>query len=186
MEDILMQMIAKGDRDSFDKLYSLWSKRVMAYAYRALRSVEDAQDVVQDTFVQIFRSAPTYRSEGKFAPFILRIAGNFVRMRYRRARDAVSLSEQDEDSFSLPAALTDEPEGSIIDRIDLDRALDALPSRQRDALVLVSGGASYAEASALMGISPEAFAQLVLRGRRTLRSILVQDRDLSGHLERES
>jgi RNA polymerase sigma-70 factor (ECF subfamily) len=170
MEDALMLRIAEGDQDSFNTLYNLWCRRVMAYAYRALRDLHEAQDVVQETFVQVYRAAPSYRAEGKFGAFVFRIAGNLVRLRYRNARHADSLSEMLEDeSLPLPESLRYSPEESVLDGIDLERVLSLLPARQREALILVAEGVSYAEGADMLHTSTEAFAQLVLRGRRTLR-----------------
>jgi RNA polymerase sigma-70 factor (ECF subfamily) len=170
MEDALMLKIAEGDQDSFNTLYNLWCKRVMSYAFRSLRDLHEAQDVVQETFVQVYKAAPTYRGEGKFAAFVLRIAGNLVRLRYRNARQADSLSDiLDDESVPLPESLRYSPEEGILEGIDFERVLSLLPARQREALIMVANGLSYAEAAETMNISAEAFAQLVLRGRRALR-----------------
>ena len=80
-EDLLMAKIAQGDEDSFAQLYELWRRRIMAYAFRSLRDIHEAQDVMQETFLQLYKAAPTYRCEGKFGAFVFRIAGNLVRER---------------------------------------------------------------------------------------------------------
>lgn len=172
MEDLLMQRVASGDHESFNELYRLWSRRVMSYAYTALRSVEDARDVVQETFVQLYKSAPTYRAEGKFAAFVMRIAGNQVRMHFRARRPVSSLSDIEDEEAETPESLRYDPEARILDGIDIDSLLSALPPRQHEALVLVGSGVSYAEGARMLEISQEAFAQLVLRGRRALRDKL--------------
>lgn len=170
MEDTLMLKIAGGDQDSFNTLYNMWCRRVMSYAFRALRDLHEAQDVVQETFVQVYKAAPSYRAEGKFAAFVLRIAGNLVRHRYRNARYADSLSDiLDDENLPIPESLHYSPEESVLDGIDLERVLSLLPARQREALILVANGLSYAEGAEMLNITMEAFAQLVLRGRRTLR-----------------
>lgn len=172
-EDVLMRAIAAGDERSFNALYDLWARRVMVYAYRSLRSTEDAQDVVQETFARLYSAAPRYRAEGKFASFLLRIAGNVVRMRSRRARQIDSIDDIDEDGAPLPSALAYTPEGPLIDMLDLENALASLPERQREALLITGEGYTYTDGANMMGITTEAFAQLVFRGRRLLRSMLV-------------
>ena len=170
MEDALMLKIADGDQDSFNTLYDMWCRRVMSYAFRALRDLQEAQDVVQETFVQVYKAAPSYRGEGKFAAFVLRIAGNLVRQRYRNARHEDSLSDiLDDETLPMPDSLRYSPEESVLDGIDLERVLSLLPTRQKEALILVANGASYEEGAEMLNSSTEAFAQLVLRGRRTLR-----------------
>ncbi|MDR1885563.1 MAG: RNA polymerase sigma factor [Synergistaceae bacterium] len=180
-----MTRIAEGDEDSFVQLYELWSRRIMAYALRSLKDLHEAQDVVQETFIQVYRSAPTYKAEGKFAAFVLRIAGNLVRHRFRgrngyaNARSAESLTEMMEEEWHLvPESLTHSPEEGIIEGIDVERMLSMLPVRQREALILVAGGVPYADAASMMEITTDAFAQLVLRGRRALKSKVNTMRDV--------
>lgn len=169
MEDALMSKVASGDQSSFDELYRLWSRRVMAYAYRALHDTEEARDVVQETFMHLYRAAPSYRAEGKFAAFLMRIAGNQVRMRYRSRHPISSLSDVEDEEMETPECLRYEPEHGLLESIDIDALLSALPPRQREAVTLVGGGVSYADGAAAMNVTHEAFAQLVLRARRSLR-----------------
>lgn len=175
-EDDLMMRIAKGDENSFALLYGLWSRRVMAYAVRSLRDVHEAQDVVQETFIQVYKAAPKYRAEGKFGAFVFRIAGNLVRGRFRGALKADSLSDVlDDETLPYPQSLQYSPEEGVINGIDIDRRLSALPSRQKEALILVASGVSYADGAEMMSITVDAFAQLVLRGRRALKFQMTKD-----------
>lgn len=169
-EDVLMTRIALGDEDSFAQLYHLWCRRVMAYAFRSLGDIHEAQDVVQETFIQVYRTAPGYRAEGKFGAFVFRIAGNLVRGRFRGYRPVDSLSEMlDDEALPHPQSLQYSPEEGVISSIDIERLLAALPARQKEALILVGNGISYAEGAEMLGITTDAFAQLVLRGRRSLK-----------------
>jgi RNA polymerase sigma-70 factor (ECF subfamily) len=169
-EDVLMMRIAEGDEESFAQLYELWCRRVMAYAFRSLRDLHEAQDVVQETFMQVYRAAPAYRAEGKFGAFVFRIAGNLVRGRFRSGRQIDSLTEiMEDEGFRHPESLRYSPEESVLYSIDIERLLGLLPARQREALVLVAGGVSYTEGADMRQVSTDAFAQLVLRGRRALK-----------------
>ena len=170
-EDILMLKIAQGDEDSFVQLYEMWCRRVMSYALKSLRDTYEAQDVVQETFIQLYKAAPTYRAEGKFSHFLFRIAGNLVRLRYRNSAQVDSLNEVlDDETRPHPESLSYTPEDGVISSIDIDRLLAELPPRQKEALVLIATGVAYAEAAGMMEITVDAFAQLVLRGRRTLKN----------------
>jgi RNA polymerase sigma-70 factor (ECF subfamily) len=169
-EDVLMMRIAEGDEDSFAELYGLWCKRVMAYAFRSLRDLHEAQDVVQETFIQVYRAAPSYRAEGKFGAFVFRIAGNIVRGRFRRGKQVDSLTAIIEDeTLPHPESLSYSPEESVLYSIDIERMLSLLPPRQKEALILVADGVTYGEGAEMLQISVDAFAQLVLRGRRALK-----------------
>ena len=110
-EDALMTRIAEGDEDSFVQLYNMWCKMVMAYAFRSLRDLHEAHDVVQETFIQVYKAAPSYRAEGKFGAFVFRIAGNLVRGRFRGAKQVDSLTEIiDDESVAHPESLRYYPE----------------------------------------------------------------------------
>lgn len=173
-EDLLVKRIAEGDQAAFAELYASWSRRIMSYCVRTLRNTEEAEDVVQETFLQLFKAAPSYRAEGKFAGFIFRIAGNLVRSRFRGNPAPDSLTRMlDDEEQETPHNLRYIPEDGILDRIDLETALGLLPDRQREALLLVGQGLSYREGAEVLGVTVEAFAQLVLRGRRVLRGNLV-------------
>ncbi|MDR3321273.1 MAG: RNA polymerase sigma factor [Synergistaceae bacterium] len=179
-EDALMMRIAEGDEDSFVQLYNLWCRRVMAYAFRALKDLHEAQDVVQETFIQVYRAAPAYRAEGKFGAFVFRIAGNLVRGRFRNSRSVDSLSAIiDDEELPYPDSLRYSPEDSLLYSIDIERLLALLPARQREALILVASGVSYAEGADMMQITQDAFAQLVLRGRRTLKLKMARMSEIS-------
>jgi RNA polymerase sigma-70 factor (ECF subfamily) len=175
-EDDLMVRIADGDEASFNELYGMWSRRVMAYAFRTLGDFYEAQDIAQETFIQLYKSAPTYRGEGKFGAFLFRIAGNAVRGRFRKNKPPDSLDEiLDDELMGCPESLQYSPEDSVINGIDIERLLGELPVRQKEALILVASGVSYLEGGQMLGISNEAFAQLVLRGRRALKMKLERD-----------
>jgi RNA polymerase sigma-70 factor (ECF subfamily) len=179
-EDVLMTRIAEGDEDSFVELYNLWRRRIMAYAFRSLRDMHEAQDVVQETFIQVYRSAPAYRAEGKFGAFVFRIAGNLVRGRFRSGRQTDSLSEiMDDEGFQHPESLKYSPEESVIYGIDLERMLGLLPARQKEALILVANGVSYAEGAEMMQVTQDAFAQLVMRGRKALKNKIMRMSEIS-------
>ncbi len=179
-EDLLMAKIAQGDEDSFAQLYELWRRRIMAYAFRSLRDIHEAQDVMQETFLQLYKAAPTYRCEGKFGAFVFRIAGNLVRGRFRNGRQIDSLDDiiEDESDFH-PDSLRHSPEESVIYGIDTERLLAGLPVRQKEALILVASGVSYSEGAEMLQVSTDAFAQLVLRGRRSLRLSMARMSDPS-------
>jgi RNA polymerase sigma-70 factor (ECF subfamily) len=179
-EDVLMTRIANGDEESFAQLYELWRRRVMAYAFRSLRDIYEAQDVVQETFMQLYRAAPSYRAEGKFPAFVLRIAGNLVRLRFRNKKNVDSLTEMlDDESQPMPESLSYSPEEGIINSIDIDSILKTIPARQKEALILTASGISYSEGAEMMEITQDAFAQLVLRGRRSIKVKMMRMSDLS-------
>lgn len=171
-DDNLMARIGGGDREAFETLYRRWSRRVMAYACRSLSDRGEAEDVVQETFLSVFRSAGRYLPRERFGAFLFRIAGNAVRSRWRRKIPLPVDCPDGEEEEPFPPVL--ETERSLLEeRSRLETALAALPQPQRNALLLaVVAGLSYREIALQEGISEDAVAARVCRARKALKKAL--------------
>jgi len=171
-DDGLMARIGEGDGKAFEILYSRWSRRVMAYAFRSLSDRVEAEDVVQETFLSLFRSASRYRPRDRFGAFLFRIAGNAVRNRYRR-RCPLPVDFPDVEDESPFLSGFDAGVSRFEERERLDTALAALPEPQRNALLLaVLGGLSYREIAIEQGVSEDTVAARICRARKALRKAL--------------
>jgi RNA polymerase sigma-70 factor (ECF subfamily) len=85
-EDALMTRIAAGNEEAFRLLVVRWERDVLSFLIHMLGSVEEAEDLVQDTFVQVFKKAASYRPSGMFKSWLFKIAGNLARSRLRRRK----------------------------------------------------------------------------------------------------
>lgn len=172
-DDTLMGRIGRGDEGAFAILYRRWARRVMAYAYRSLSDREEAEDVVQETFLSIFRSASRYRPCERFGAYLFRIAGNGVRSRCRR-RNPVMLVDFSETAEGCPEPVDeDDPFGRFEEAETLDRALAMLSFEQRESFLLaVVAGLSYREIASLADVSEDAVAARICRARKNLKKIL--------------
>jgi RNA polymerase sigma-70 factor, ECF subfamily len=84
-DNVLMELITKGDTSAFDELYKRYSKRLLYYFYRMLRGDEaTAQDFLQDIFLKIAEKPNLYRSNECFSTWIFTIAHNLCKNEYRR------------------------------------------------------------------------------------------------------
>lgn len=165
-DDELMKLVAEGDETAFRVIYSRWGSRVMGYAARALGDRTEAEDVVQETFLNLYKSRKRYSARGRFAPFLFRIAGNLVRSRFRgRLPEPV---EELDDLVEIPGH-----DRAVEARLDLETAMEVLPFDQREALLLaVMGGMKYREIAALAGCTEDTIAKRVSRARASLRAVL--------------
>ena len=142
----LIARTADGDRAAFQRLYDLTSAKLFGVALRILRSRSEAEDVLQDSFVKIWRNADRYRSTG-FSPmtWLITIARNTAidRLRARRARGE-DLSEAEE----LPSAEPG-PEAQAIASGERARLVTCLSELEPDRAEAVRGayllGLSYQE-----------------------------------------
>lgn len=123
--------LANGDRESLAQLYTLTSAAVYAFALSVLKNTHDAEDVLQDCFLNIFHAAPTYRSTGKPMAWIMTIAKNLCLMRLRQRRKTTELSMEDWNSvFSECREMNSD------DRIILAQCMSRLSEKDRQIVVL--------------------------------------------------
>ena len=180
-DDTLMAATAKGEEAAFRLLVLRWEGPVKAFLVHMLGTMEEAEDLTQDTFVKVFKQAGRYRGEGKFKSWLFRIAGNYARSRLRRRKILGWVSfhpglhdrdtERENPQQELAAA----------ERADLLReAMARLPERQRQALALHRfQGLKYREAAEVMGTTVPGIESLIQRAMASLKSQLVGKVDLS-------
>ncbi len=133
-ERSLVTKAQRGDDVAFGVLYHRHAPRLFALLSRLAGDDARAADLLQDTFLQAWRGLPHWRGESALATWLHRIAVNthLGALRAQRRRDARESSEQELEKLAGIAAPSSEPGV----RIDLERAIAALPPRMRTAFVL--------------------------------------------------
>ena len=174
-----------------DELYRLHAAEVFRYAYAVLGNRADAEDVTQTTFVNAFRALERGEKPRKPTNWLITIAHNLIRQRFRQQQARPLEVELDRDVAVTETA----DDGPSID--DLVRALQRIPPTQRQALVLRElEGRSYGEIGELLGVSQSALEALIFRARRSLaeelenlvtcdRAELALSRETDGRLGRK-
>ena len=151
---------AKSD---LDELYRAHAAEVYRYVYAVLGNRADAEDVTQTTFVNALRALERGEQPRKPANWLITIAHNLIRQRFRQQQSRPRQVELDRDVPTLEA----DDNGPSIE--DLVRALQRIPETQREALVLREmEGRSYKEISAILEVSETALESLIFRARRSL------------------
>jgi len=185
-DEALARRAADGDESAFEALVARFQGRVYRLACRLTGSEGEAEDVLQETFLQAYRGLPTFRSEARFATWLYRIATNAALMQNRRRDrrptepleeyaprfDADGRHALQEAELAL-AARADE----IIDRQRLAEqaraGIERLPEIYRTAFVLRDlEEMPTAEVAAVLGIDAAAVRQRVHRARMMLRGFL--------------
>ena len=180
-DDVLMARTARKEEAAFRLLVQRWEKEVLAFLIHMLGSLEEAEDLVQDTFVKVYHQAGRYRSEGKFKSWLFRIAGNLARSRLRRRKILrwvkFDRAEHDlADTGPSPQQRMEEMESTAAVRA----ALAGLPDRQRQALLLHrEQGMKYREIASAMGTTIPGIESLIQRALAGLRDELAGKVDLS-------
>lgn len=173
-DDALMQRTAAGDELAFRQLVARWQQPVFAFLVHMLGSVEEAEDMTQETFLKVFDQAARYRSEGRFRSWLLRIAGNQARSVLRK-RKILRWVHFDPSRHDRPVAGND-PLQSMA-RCETDRqvrqAVASLPPRQRSAVILRRfQGLSYREIADVLDTTVPAVESLLQRAADALRQRL--------------
>jgi RNA polymerase sigma-70 factor (ECF subfamily) len=171
----LMRLIGVGDRAAFGLFCRRHGARCFAVAMHLLRNAADAEEVVQDVFMRVWRHAARWRAnKAEVSTWLHRVVVNLCLDQMRRAtRLSLSIEHAAEVMAADPS-----PEYAVGQRELMRvvmRAAATLPTRQRAALALVAGqGMECAEAAAAMNVSVGTMESLLVRARRQLRAALAE------------
>ena len=160
--------IREGAPDAFSIIVERYQQPIVRYLYRLTSDWSVAEDLAQDTFVNAYRGIAKTREELSFKAWLYRIATNNARQ-YHRRRRLISFIPFIAGERSDP----EDPRASVetIDaRIEVERALQAVPWEQREPIVLHHiEGLKYREIAEVLGISEEAVRKRVARGSEAFR-----------------
>ena len=147
-----------------DDLYRRHGAEVYRYAYAVLGNHADAEDVTQTTFLNAYRSLEQGVRPRKPANWLLTIASNGIKQRFRQEQARPRLVELDERLAGHEAEDDDSPSiGELL------TALSKIPPQQRQAIILREfEGRSYSEIAAILGVTTSALETLLFRARRSL------------------
>ena len=181
-----MAQVQQGDQAAYQLLVRRHAQGLQSFAQRLLRQPDDADDVAQETLLRIWQHAQQWQLERvRFSSWLYRIAHNLCMDRLRRAKrqrtdvtdnDTLDQLPADAAVGSLDQAASSElagPEQQFSNAAlgkRLNRAIAALPERQRSALMMCfHQGLTNQQAADVLSISIDALESLLARGRRTLR-----------------
>ncbi len=173
-DEQLMARVAAGDETAFRLLVDRWERPVLSFLTRTLGDREEARDLAQETFLRVHRHADRYRGQGRFRPWIFRIAGNLSRSRLRRRRVIRWLSLGGDEGIQEPAAPRHHEPDRQHEATELALAIDAclaeLPARPRMAFSLRRfEELSYREIAEALECSESAVESLLVRANRQMQ-----------------
>ena len=171
-EDLLLAFGA-GEASAAQALTLRLTPRAFGYASRVLKDVAEAEDVVQEAMIRLWKIAPDWRTgEAQVSTWLYRVVANLCTDRLRKTGRGVALDAVPEPEDDRPGAADQMVAAERVKA--LDAALDQLPDRQRQAVVLRHiEGLSNPEIAAVMDIGVEAVESLTARGKRALKAALV-------------
>ena len=170
----LAQRCKQGDLAAFEEMYRAHAPRLYTLVLRMTGSEADAEDLLQEVFLQAHRKLGGFRGESSLGTWLYRMAVNQALdfLRGRQTRMAHVTASYDEEAVAEPVA----PAPAIpaaVSRVDLERAIARLPDGCRTAFVLHDvEGLAHHEVAALLGISEGTSKSQVHKARFRLRSML--------------
>ena len=180
----LMLKFQKGDKASFEILMRKYYPRILNFVYRYSRSREIAEDLTQEVFLKVFKTASRYQPQSKFRTWLYTIAKNTSLNELRaRKRITVSLDENlksGEDEFQRQIEDTTEinPDEQALHNemaATVKEAISALPENQRLAVILRRyENLSYEEIAKTMNVTPKAVKSLLNRAKENLKQKLAK------------
>ena len=173
-DEALVALVARGDEDALAELYDRVGRVAYGLALRVLRDERHAEDAVQEAFLQVWRSAATFRAErAKASTWILtlvhRRAVDLVRREERRQADPLT----DDSAAGVAPEETEEAAWLRFERERVQSALKQLPDVQREALELAYyGGFSQSELAERLGVPLGTIKSRMFAGLARLRELL--------------
>lgn len=179
-----MERLLEGDRQEFGNLVQAESPRLFRVLVRMLRDEDEAENVMQEAFLQAYRRLDTFRGDASFTTWLYAIAINLARASLRRSKRMATYEEADiermqpafvdgayAESFEAwdPSKMAERAQRKQI----VHEAIDRLPPDYRTIVILRDiEELSTAEAAAILGVTEGAARVRLHRARNALRSIL--------------
>jgi len=183
-EASLVAQLRAGDQAAFEQVVRSYGGRLLAVARRIVGSEEDARDVVQDAFMNAFKSLDRFEGNAKLSTWLHRIVVNaaLMRLRTRKRKPEQSIESMlpsflDDGHHEERFQSWDEPIDKIMERAEnrelVRKQIDALPEGYRTVLVLRDiEGLDTEETANVLGLSVNATKIRLHRARQALRSLL--------------
>jgi RNA polymerase sigma-70 factor (ECF subfamily) len=178
-DEKLIARFQEGDLQAYDILVKRYKDQLLNYVYRFVGNRNDAEDIVQETFLRVYKNKHYYKEIAKFSTWVYTIAGNLAKteLRRRRRRKIFSISNfvNEERDYDIPDTEMNpeqEVDGSLKGGI-IQKAIEKLPPKFKEVILLRDvQGFSYEEMSQILSIPLGTVKSRVNRGRLKLQEDL--------------
>ena len=157
---LLVKSYVAGDENALASLIKRHQSKIFGFIYSKVGDRDVSDDIFQDTFIKVIKTlkSNSYNEEGKFLPWVMRIAHNLIVDHFRKNKKMPMFRETEE--FSIFSIMTDNNPNIEAQMItsqvesDLQKLIDELPNDQKEVLVMrIYQDLSFKEISALTGVS---------------------------------
>jgi len=176
------QLIARfqdGEETAFIELVNRYKDRLINFVYRFINQTEEAEDIVQETFLKVYKNRHAYREIAKFSTWIYTIAGNLARseLRKRKRRQTFTMTDLSYDDREFnPVDPGRQPEEIVFNEYagdEIQAAIQALPEPFKSIIILRDiQELSYEDISTILDIPMGTVKSRVNRARLKLQEML--------------
>ncbi|WP_158277324.1 RNA polymerase sigma factor [Opitutus sp. ER46] len=172
-EGAVFQRASSGDEQAWQELFDRWKKPLLAFFYRSLGTMPEAEDLTLEVFVRLHRAADRYEPRAAFATFLFHIARNLLlnALRHRRRKPAQPVAPEAFDYLVAPES----EEARRVSELEesFQHALAQLPEAQRTLLLLVQQqDLDQRAAATILGLTENALRVQLHRARARLKEIM--------------
>jgi len=177
-KDILVDLV-NGDSEAFSMLVDRYKNRLLNFVYRFVKDYDVAEDIVQETFLRVFRKRRDYKAIANFSTWIFTIAGNLAKSELRRRKRwrflSIDATDEEEKSFEIqdPGMRPDRVTAVRMLNESVQDSIDTLQSKYKEALILRDiEGMSYQQIAEVAGVPVGTVKSRVNRARLKLQKKL--------------
>lgn len=176
---LMLKVKSNGDMAAFEELVEIHQSAVIGTVAKMLGNPAEAEDIAQQVFLRIWKSAGRYEPKAKFTTWMFTITRNLVfnEVRRRKRKPSVSIEEREEETHTVVEDTRMPTPGDQVLQLELEKAVDdaiqALPEKQRIGVILRRyEEMPYEEIAKVLGISVPAVKSLLFRARTQLKESL--------------
>jgi len=169
-----------GSAEAFETLYHAHKRRIYSLCLRMTGNTEDAEELTQEAFLQLFRKIESFRGDAAFSTWLHRLTVNLVLMRFRKKGLITTsldepISSENDSGASREIGVQDEMLNGTVDRLVLENAIQSLPAGYRMVFYLHDvEGYEHKEIAGIMGCSVGNCKSQLHKARMKLRQTLVR------------
>ena len=172
-EKEMIKAILEGDQKAFKLLVDTYQLMVVNTCHAFVHDRNEAEDIAQDVFIQVFESLGKFRFESKLSTWLYRIAVNRSINHCKSPRGRAIKVDIESWKQQEVAQSVEMPQQQLLEQLELlHRAIDRLPENQRTALILNKyEELSYKEIAEVMGVTLSSVESLLFRAKNNLEKI---------------
>lgn len=180
-DEDLMELFQGGYDEAYSVIVNRYRERIHQFIFRYTKNHLDSEDLVQETFLRVFRSRNSYERIARFSTWLFTIAQNLIRNQYKRSQrmQLVSLSQTDDQDQEITIDLPDtgvsveEQLHLTMTMSHLQKSLDAIPADFRDVLVMRDvQQLTYEEIMEITNLPMGTVKSRINRGRARLHDLM--------------